>query len=148
MLADSPPVLLFLRATTHVIVGDHPRPLLVLILQLPDHPACECPTEVLPDDPLEAGAGDLGVEHVDEGLELEGETVQVVQQVVDEGGAVQGVQACPVELRVVAALARRQIDLQVGEVQEGVEDEVAQELVVVPTVLQIQVRPLISHEGD
>ena len=118
------------------------------MLQLPDHPACEGSTQVLADDPLEAGPGALGVEHVDEGFELEGETVQVMQQVVDKGGAVQGVQACPVELRVVAALGWRQIDLQVGEVQEGVEDEVAQELVVVSTVLQVHVRPLISHEGD
>lgn len=128
-----------------VLVRDHPRALVLLMLQLPDHPACEGPTQVLADDPLEAGAGAFGVEHVDEGLELEGETVQVVQQVVDEGGAVQGVQACPVELRVVAALGRRQIDLQVGEVQEGVEDEVAQELIVITTVLQVQVGPLISH---
>ena len=115
------------------------------MLQLPDHAAGEGPAQVLADDAFEAGAGALGVEHVEEGLELEGETVQVVQQVVDEGGAVQGVQGCPVELRVVGG---RQIDLQVGEVQEGVEDEVAQELVVVPTVLQVQVRPLIGHEGD
>jgi hypothetical protein len=70
-----------------------------------------------------------------------------MQQVIDEGGAVQGVQACPIELGVVAAMRRGEVHLQVGEVQEGVEDEMVQELVVVPTVLQVHVSPLICHQG-
>lgn len=70
-----------------------------------------------------------------------------MQQVIDEGGAVQGVQAGPVELGVVAAVRRGQVHLQVSEIQEGVEDEVVQELVVVPTILQVHVRSLICHQG-
>ena len=70
-----------------------------------------------------------------------------MQQVVDEGGAVQGVQACSIELGVVAAVRRGEVHLQVSEVQEGVEDEMVQELVVVSTILQIHVRPLICHKG-
>jgi hypothetical protein len=71
-----------------------------------------------------------------------------MKQVINKGGAVQSVQACPIELGVVAAVRRRKIHLQISEVKESVEDEMVQELVVVPTVLQVHVRPLICHQSN
>lgn len=63
-------------------------------------------------------------------LILEGEQVQVVQQVIHKRSAVHRVQA-----RFVQG-AQARVHSQVGEVHEGVQDEVLQEFVVVPAAFE------------
>ena len=80
-----------------------------------EHPAGECKGEVAGDDALEEEVG-AGLEQGQQVLVLEGEVVQVVQQVVHQRGAVHRVQARLVKW------AQTRIDTQVGEIDEGVED--------------------------
>ncbi len=63
-------------------------------------------------------------------LILKGEVVQVVQQVIHQRGAVHRVQARFVER------AQTRVHTQVGEVDEGVQDKVLQEFVVVATAFK------------
>ena len=63
-------------------------------------------------------------------LILKGEVIQVVQQVINQRGAVHRVQA-----RFVKG-AQARVHTQVGEVDEGVQDQVLQEFVVVATAFK------------
>ncbi len=91
--------------------------------------AGECETEIPGDDALEEEVG-AGLEQVQQVLVLKSEVVQVVQQVIHQRGAVHCVQA-----RFVEGVQTR-VHSQVGKVDEGVQDQVLQEFVVVATAFK------------
>ena len=76
--------------------------------------AGECETEVPGDDPLEEEVG-AGLEQVQQVLILEGEQVQVVQQVIHKRGAVHRVQTGLVEW------AQTRVYAEVGEIYKSVQ---------------------------
>lgn len=80
-----------------------------------EHPASERNAEVSWDDALEKEVR-ARLEQVQQVLVLEGEVVQVVQQVVDQRGAVHRVQA-----RLIKR-AQTWVHAKVGEINESVED--------------------------
>ena len=88
--------------------------------------AGECQTKIPRDHTLkkEVWAGFKQIEQV---LILESKVVQVVQKMIDQRGAIHHVQTCFVKR------AKTRVYAEVGEVHEGVKNEILQELVVVAT---------------